>query len=189
MDEEDDENIFDPPPPPPPRVPVRAPIVDVSNTGSRMVDAAKFLNNYEFYNPATKKLTRLSRCKNDGIQTIYVSPNTRPVRAIRSPPFVCFLFNGKIKPGGKVVWNVVGNDSELVDDFTSIYHIGVIKDKAFLPDFNRIVKEAFQSIEFKLPENIVSLNCSYLDGRYVNAEGEVMKDQVKYARDNPRNPF
>ena len=47
--------------------------------------------------------------------------------------------------------------------------------------FDKIVKDALISIKFKLPDNIVTLNCSYLDSRQVDYRGKVMEDQVKFA--------
>ena len=57
--------------------------------------------------------------------------------------------------------------------------------------FDKIVKDALISIKFKLPDNIVILNCSYLDSHQVDYRGQVMEDQVKFAEKqrSPWKPF
>ena len=171
------------------KIPEHKDIKVQKNCGVKMTELADLLKHFDFYNPTTRKCTYLSSKKNkQGEQSIHVSPKTKRKFAVIPHPFVLFLFNGKLKPGGKIEWNVVGNSSQLVDDFTSIYHIDLFKDRDMLFKFDKIVKDALISIKFKLPDNIVTLNCSYLDSRQVDYRGEVMEDQVKFA-EKQRSPW
>ena len=82
------------------------------NCGVKMTELADLLKHFDFYNPTTRKCTYLSSKKNkQGEQSIYVLPKTKRKFAVIPRPFVLFLFNGKLKPGGKIEWNVVGNSS------------------------------------------------------------------------------